>query len=190
MSSEPIRILAIAGSLRANSFNKQALEYCKTVLPANATMDIFDLKGIPLFSEDEEYQPVARVSEFKAAIKAADVIFFAVPEYNNAVSGVLKNAIDVGSRPWGDNSWANKVVATISVSIGNFGGVKAQLSLKPVYTFLRLTPVPGELCISDAGNKFKDGKLVDTATGDRLKAYMVDVVTFARKIKAGEKAIQ
>ena len=88
-----IKILGIAGSLRKSSYNRSALLAAQGLLPADASLDVFDLEGLPLFNQDTEAQPTPKVTEFKTAIRAADAILFAMPEYNYGVPGVLKNAI-------------------------------------------------------------------------------------------------
>ena len=119
--SNPTRILGIAGSLRRNSYNLAALRAAQHLVPDNATLDIIELDGILGFSEDEERQPPAKVVELKKRIREADAILIATPEYNYSIPGVLKNAIDWASRPYGDSSWAGKPVAVMGASVGMFG---------------------------------------------------------------------
>ncbi len=102
--SKPLNILGIAGSLRRQSHNRAALQADKQLVPEGVTLDIVDLNGIPVFNEDEEKNPPPKVVELKQRIRAADAILFATPEYNYSVPGVLKNAIDWASRPYGDRA--------------------------------------------------------------------------------------
>ena len=97
-------ILGIAGSLRRQSYNRAALRAAKQLAPQDATIDIFELDGIPGFNEDDEKNPPAKVVELKKRIRAADAILFVTPEYNYSVPGVLKNAIDWASRPAGKSA--------------------------------------------------------------------------------------
>src|SRR5688572_20270428 len=92
-----VKILGIPGSLRKGSYNRGLIHAAQQLLPQGATMDVFELNGIPPFSEDDEKNVPARVTEFKAAIRRADAILIATPEYNYSIPGVLKNAIDWGS---------------------------------------------------------------------------------------------
>ena len=101
----PIRILGIAGSLRRGSYNRAALRAAAELAPKGATVETFDLDGIPPFNQDEEQNPPAKVTQLKRRIREADAILFVTPEYNWSVSGVLKNAIDWASRPHGDTAW-------------------------------------------------------------------------------------
>ena len=108
----PIRILGIAGSLRRGSYNRAALRAAAELAPKGATVETFDLDGIPPFNQDEEQNPPAKVTQLKRRIREADAILFVTPEYNWSVSGVLKNAIDWASRPHGDTAWNGKPAAT------------------------------------------------------------------------------
>jgi chromate reductase, NAD(P)H dehydrogenase (quinone) len=106
-----VRILGFAGSLREASYNRSLLRAAQELVPKDAKLEIFDLNGLPLFNQDLEHQPTEKVKEFKAKIRAADAILIATPEYNYSIPGVLKNAIDCASRPYGDNAFEHKPVA-------------------------------------------------------------------------------
>ena len=116
-----LKILGIPGSLRQASFNRFALVAAQSLLPAGASLDIFELEGIPVYNQDLDKQPPARVVELKARVRAADAILFATPEYNYSIPGVLKNAIDWASRPYGDSAWQGKPVAVMGASVGILG---------------------------------------------------------------------
>jgi chromate reductase len=108
---KPVRILGIAGSLRRGSYNRAALRAATQLVPEDATLDVFELDGIPAFNQDEEQNPPAQVTEFKRRIREADAILIVTPEYNYSIPGVLKNAIDWASRPYGDSAWSGKPAA-------------------------------------------------------------------------------
>ncbi len=99
-----IKILGFAGSLRKQSYNRLALRAATRLLPPEAQLDTFELDNIPPFNQDDEREPPLTVRAFKAAIEAAAAILIVTPEYNYSVPGVLKNAIDWASRPYGDNA--------------------------------------------------------------------------------------
>ena len=124
--STPVRILGIAGSLRRASYNRAALRAAAQLVPAGVTLDTFELDGIPGFNQDEEHNPPAKVVAFKRRIREADAILIATPEYNYSVPGVLKNAIDWASRPYGDSAWSGKPVAIMGASVGIIGTARAQ----------------------------------------------------------------
>ena len=99
--SKLVRILGIAGSLRRESYNRAALREATKLLPEDAILDIFELDGIPGFNQDEEQNPPVKVVELKRRVRESDAILIVTPEYNYSVPGVLKNAIDWASRPYG-----------------------------------------------------------------------------------------
>ena len=159
----PLTFLGIAGSLRRESYNRAALRAAAKLAPRGVTLDTFDIASIPLFNQDGERSPPQALTEFKRAIRAADAIVLATPEYNYSIPGVLKNAIDCASRPYGDNAWKGKPVAVMGASVGAFGAVRAQLHLRQTFVFLEMHPVnQPEVAIGNAEKAFdKDGELVD-----------------------------
>ena len=140
-----VKILGFAGSLRKASYNRSLLRAAQELVPKDAQLEIFDLEGMPLFNQDLEDQPTVKVQEFKAKIRAADAILIATPEYNYSIPGVLKNAIDCASRPYGDNAFEHKPVAIMGASIGMAGTARAQYHLRQSFVFLTL------LCVESAG---------------------------------------
>jgi chromate reductase, NAD(P)H dehydrogenase (quinone) len=103
--------------------------------PKGITLDIFELDGIPGFNQDDEQNPPAKVVELKRRIRDADAILIVTPEYNYSVPGVLKNAIDWASRPYGDNGWNGKPAAIMGASIGTIGTARAQYHLRQMMVF-------------------------------------------------------
>jgi chromate reductase len=134
--NSPLTILGIAGSLRRESYNRMALRAAQQLAPEDAKIETFDLLGIPPFNQDEEKTPPPVVTEFKRRIRAADAILIATPEYNYSVPGVLKNAIDWASRPYGDSAWNEKPVAVISAANKRAGRSAGSI------------PSAAELCLS------------------------------------------
>ena len=121
-----INILGFAGSLRKGSYNRSLLGAALELVPEGVNIEVFDLDGIPPFNQDLESQPPERIKEFKARIRMADAILIATPEYNYSIPGVLKNAIDCASRPYGDNAFEGKPVAVMGASIGMLGTARAR----------------------------------------------------------------
>ena len=111
---QPVKILGFVGSLRKSSYNKALMRVAVALVPQDATIEVFDLEGIPPFNQDLESQPPQTVKAFKAEIRKADAILIASPEYNYSVPGILKNAIDWASRPYRDNAFEGKPVAIMS----------------------------------------------------------------------------
>jgi chromate reductase len=139
--SQPIQILGIAGSLRRASYNRAALRAAMDLMPQDASLDTFELDGISGFNQDEEQNPPPKVIELKRRIREADAILIVTPEYNYSIPGVLKNAIDWASRPYGDSAWNGKPVAVMGASIGTIGTARAQYHLRQVFVFLNMLPI-------------------------------------------------
>jgi len=178
-------VLGFAGSLRKHSFNKSILAAAAESLPENTTLEIFDLGGIPPFNQDLEKQPPEKVREFKAKIRSADALLIATPEYNYSVPGVLKNAIDWGSRPYGDNAFDDKPVALMGASVGTIGTARAQYHLRQTFVFLNMHPLNSpEVMVTSAHEKVdKDGKVTDPKTREKIKELVERLVVWAGRLK-------
>jgi chromate reductase, NAD(P)H dehydrogenase (quinone) len=183
--SRPIRILGIAGSLRRGSYNKAALRVAQQLVPEDATIEIFDLDGIPGFNQDDELQPPAKVTELKNRVRAADAILFATPEYNYSIPGVLKNAIDWASRPYGNSAWEGKPVAVMGASIGTLGTARAQYHLRQSFVFLNMYPLnQPEVMIANAAERFDvDGNLIDEKAKDLIRQLLRSLVAWTRRLE-------
>jgi chromate reductase, NAD(P)H dehydrogenase (quinone) len=181
------RILGIAGSLRKGSYNRAALRAAAGLVPDGVTLEIFDLEGIPPFNEDEEPHPPARVTELKARIHAADAILFSTPEYNYSIPGVLKNAIDWASRPYGHNAWDDKAVAVMGASVGQHGTSRAQYHLRQVFVFTNMHPLnQPEVMIADASHRFDDrGNLTDEKAKELIRQLLAGLVAWGRRLERG-----
>jgi len=188
--SEPIRILGIAGSLRAQSYNLAALRAAQKLVPAGVTLELFPLGGIPPYNQDEERKPPQKVVDLKARIRNADGILLATPEYNYSIPGVLKNAIDWASRPYGDNAWDGKPVALMSASMGLFGGVRAQYHLRQCFVFLNMYAVlQPEVAIGNASQKFSEqGELTDNAARQLIALLVQNLAAKARAARTPARA--
>jgi chromate reductase, NAD(P)H dehydrogenase (quinone) len=158
MDRRQVKILGIAGSLRKGSYNRAALRAAQRLAPDNATIEVFEMLGdIPPFNQDLENTPPRSVQILKEKIRASDAILFVTPEYNYSVSGVLKNAIDWASRPFGDSAWDNKPAAIMGASIGMTGTARAQYHLRQMFVFLNIhTLNRPEVMIPNAADKFDD----------------------------------
>jgi chromate reductase len=182
---KPIRILGIAGSLRRNSYNRAALRAAQKLVPEDAILDNIELDGIPVFSEDDERTPPAKVVELKKRIREADAILFVTPEYNYSIPGGLKNAIDWASRPYGDNAWNGKPVAVMGASAGRLGTARAQYHLRQVFVFLNVYAVnQPEVMIANAAEQFdKDGNLTNETTKDLIRKLLGNLVQWTRLLQ-------
>jgi chromate reductase, NAD(P)H dehydrogenase (quinone) len=183
--AQTFRLLGIPGSLRRDSYNRATIRAAQGLVPDGTTLDIFDLTGIPLYSQDDEAKLPSRVVELKDRIRRADAIVFATPEYNYSVPGVLKNAIDWGSRPYGDNAWNGKPVAIMSASIGTLGAARAQYHLRQMFVFLNMHPLnQPEVMIANAQQRFDaQGNLTDETTREHIRNQLKILVDWAKRLQ-------
>jgi len=181
-----IAILGFAGSLRKDSYNKVLLRAAKELIPEGAKLEIFDLEGIPPFNQDLEDKMPEKVKEFKAKIKAANAILIATPEHNYSIPGVLKNAIDWASRPFGDNSFEGKPVAVMSASTGILGGARAQYHLRQVLVALNMYAInKPEVIAASAEEKIDEkGNLIDEMTRKKIKQLLESLIKWTRRLEA------
>jgi chromate reductase, NAD(P)H dehydrogenase (quinone) len=181
-----ISILGFAGSLRKGSYNRSLLSAALEMVPNEATLEIFDLDGIPPFNQDLENQPPEKVKEFKAKIRAADAILMATPEYNYSIPGVLKNAIDWGSRPYGHNAFDGKPVGVMGASIGMLGTARAQYHLRQSFVFLNMHPLnQPEVMVPFANEKIdQNGKVTDEKTKKKIGELLESLVAWTEKLKS------
>ncbi|AFM24413.1 NADPH-dependent FMN reductase [Desulfomonile tiedjei] len=183
---EVVKILGFAGSLRKASYNRSLLRAAQELVPIDAELEIFDLDGIPVFNQDLEDHPTETVRLFKAKIKAADAVLIATPEYNYSIPGVLKNAIDCASRPFGDNAFEHKPIAIMGASIGMAGTARAQYHLRQSFVFLSCFALnQPEVMVPYVHEKVdKNGNLTDEKTLNRIKELLESLVTWTRKLRS------
>jgi len=188
--AEPMTILGICGSLRKASYNRGALRAAQKLCPEGAKLEIFELDGIPGFNQDEERNPPPRVAELKQRIRAADAILISTPEYNYSIPGVLKNAIDWASRPYGDNAWDGKPVALMSAALSMGGGVRAQYHLRQSFVFLNMEAVlQPEVAIGNAPKSFDEqGNLTDETSKKLIGQLLQKLAQKARGAKVPVRA--
>ena len=195
---EKIKILGISGSLRQGSFNTSALRAIAGFVTASgkaaetagaagveAEMEIYVPSDIPPFNGDFEQDMPAPIRDFKAKIRAADALIFSSPEYNYSISGVMKNALDCASRPYGDNPFAAKPGAILGVSNGRFGTARAYYDLYKVVSGLNIFAMNyPQILITNGGEKFDaSGNLVDQETAEKLKAFTLALIEWTKKLK-------
>ena len=190
--TKPVNILGIAGSLRRQSYNRAALRAATQLVPEGSIIQIFEIDGIPGFNEDDEQNPPAKVVELKRRIREADAILFVTPEYNYSIPGVLKNAIDWASRPYGDSTWNGKPAAIMGASVGAIGTARAQYHLRQMMVFLNMFPVnQPEVMIGNASKRFdSEGNLTDEPTKDFIRQLLQNLVEWTRRLGQSEQTKQ
>ena len=130
------RIAVVVGSLRRESFNRQLANALEKMVPAELSFQYLRIDDLPLYNQDDDGNPDATVKRLKSEVSAAQGLLFVTPEYNRSMPGVLKNAIDHASRPYGQNAWAGKPGGVIGASIGGTGTAMAQQHLRNVLAYL------------------------------------------------------
>lgn len=178
-------IAVIVGSLRKGSFSRHTAQALAKLAPANLQLNIVEIGQLGFYNQDDDANPPQAWVQFRDRVKRADGVLFVTPEYNRSVPGVLKNAIDVGSRPYGQSAWSGKPGAVITVSPGAIGGFGANHHLRQMLVFLDVpTMQQPEAYLGGVGKWFDEsGALTDKPAGEFLgkigSAYAAWVARFA-----------
>lgn len=176
-------IAVIVGSLRKDSYNAHLAKALVQLAPEDFAFVFPDIGALPLYNQDDDANQAPAVRQLKKTAEASQGLLFVTPEYNRSIPGVLKNAIDHASRPWGQNSWAGKPAGVIGITIGTLGTAIAQQHLRAVLTQLD-APVlcqPEGYCIFKEGFFGADGALDE---GDRkfLQRWMDAFAAWVRRL--------
>jgi len=167
-------IAVIVGSLRKESFSRKAAKALIPLAPPSLRLEFVEIGGLPMYNQDLEDSPPVTWTEFRERVRKFDGVLFITPEYNRSVPGVLKNAIDVGSRPREKSVWRGKPAAIISVSTGVYGAFGANHHLRQSLVFLDMPAMQQpEAYIGGAAKLFDDnGNLTDEHTRDSLRKFI------------------
>ena len=184
--SEPRNVAVIVGSLRKESFNRKMALALAELVPPTLKLEIVEIRNLPLYNQDDDANPPPNSAAFKARIQKADAVLFVTPEYNRSVPGVLKNAIDIASRPYGKSAWDRKPGAVISVSPGAIGGFGANHALRQSLVFLNVPALQQpEAYIGNAATLFDPaGKLINDATREFLQKFGQAYAAWVERILA------
>jgi chromate reductase len=170
--SQPRTVAVVVGSLRKDSVSRKVAKALAALAPKTLKFQFVEIGQLPHFDQDLESDPPAEWVAFRNQISATDAVLFVTPEYNRSVPGVLKNALDVGSRPYGSSVWNGKPGAVISVSPGAIGGFGANHHLRQSLVFLNVPLLSQEAYVGNAFALFDDnGELVNESTAEFLRAY-------------------
>lgn len=165
----PIRLAILVGSIRKQSYNRQFAEALVRLLPAGVEAHFVRIDDLPLYNQGSDAEtPAPPVARLRQEIEAADGVLFVTAEYNRSIPGVLKNAIDQASRPWGQSKWAGKPAAMAGVSIGAIGTAIAQSHLRSVLGFLAM-PQLGQ---PEMYLTWKEGLVVDGEIGSASREHV------------------
>jgi len=167
-------VAVLVGSLRKESFSRKVAKALIAMAEPPLKLEIVEIGQLPLYNADYESDPPQVVRDFKQKIESFDAVLFVTPEYNRGVPGVLKNAIDVGSRPYGKSAWSRKPAGVVSVSPGAIGGFGANHHLRQSLVFLDMPAMPQpEAYIGGAAKLFDDnGTLINDQTREFLQKYL------------------
>jgi chromate reductase len=177
------RVAVFVGSLRKDSFNRKLARAVEKLAPADFEFAHIRIDNLPLYNQDFDADYPAEPARLKKDVEAADALLFVTPEYNRAIPGVLKNAIDIASRPWGTNSFAGKPAAVIGTSIGSTGTAMAQQHLRNVLAYLDVpTLAQPEVFIHFKEDLIADdGSIANDSTRKFLQGFVDDYVAWIRR---------
>lgn len=178
-------VAVLVGSLRKGSFNRQLAQALQSLAPAELKLEIVEIGHLAFYNEDEAAQPPAGYADFRATIKAADALLFVSPEYNRSIPAVLKNALDVGSRPYGQNAFDGKPAAVMTLTPGALGGFGAHHHLRQVLVALNVATLAGpEVYLGGAADMFKpDGSIAKPDTEAFLRKVMTTFLGWVQRQK-------
>jgi len=167
-------IAVIVGSLRKESFSRKIAKALIELAPESLTLEILEIGELQMYNQDLEEVPPASWTEFRSRLKGFDGVLFVTPEYNRSVPAVMKNAIDIGSRPYGKNSWDGKPGGVVSVSPGALSGFGANHHLRQSLVFVNVPAMQQpEAYIGNAAKVFDNsGKLTDESTREHLQKFI------------------
>jgi chromate reductase len=182
--SQPRTVAVVVGSLRKDSVSRKVARALEALTPDLKFIEM-EIGNLPHFDQDLEATPPAEWVAFRNQVKATDAVLFVTPEYNRGLPGVLKNAIDVGSRPYGSSVWNGKPGAVISASPGAVGGFGAFHQLRQSLVFLNVPALNIEAYIGGAFALFDDnGELINESTTEFLRSYGQAFKAWIEKILA------
>ncbi|MGH6799910.1 MAG: NADPH-dependent FMN reductase [Methylocella sp.] len=165
-------VAVFVGSLRKESINRKLAKALAELAPSSMKLEIVEIGQLPLYNQDFDENPPLAYTQIRTRVTAADAVLFVTPEYNRSVPGVLKNALDVASRPYGQSAWNGKPGAVISASPGPTGGFGANHHLRQSLVFLNVPAMPHEAYIGGADKLFDaSGKLANDRTRNFLQHF-------------------
>src|SRR3954468_15731435 len=172
--AETRNVATLVGSLRHGSLNRMAARAIAALAPSGLAFDELEIGDLPLYNEDLEKAPPAQWTRFRERMRAAEAVLFVTPEYNRSVPGLLKNAIDVGSRPYGKSVWGGKPAAVISVSPGALAAFGANHHLRQSFVFLDMPVLQQpEAYIGNAAKLFDEqGRMTSDDTREFVRKFV------------------
>ena len=177
-------VAVIIGSLRKGSINRQVANALAELAPASLKLNIIEIGHLPIYNQDVDENPPAAWTAFRERIKAADAVLLVTPEHNRSIPAALKNALDVGSRPYGKNAWSGKPGAVVSATPGAMGGFGANHHLRQSLVFLNVPAMAQPEAYIGGADKLFDanGKLINDGTRKFLQSFLQAFATWVATI--------
>jgi chromate reductase, NAD(P)H dehydrogenase (quinone) len=176
------KVAVIVGSLRKESFTRKVAKTIMLLAPPTLDMEIVEIGQLALYNQDDDDNPPPTYTEFREKIKQFDGVLFCTPEYNRSVPAALKNAIDVGSRPYGHSAWSGKPCAIVSVSPGALAGFGANHHLRQSLVFLNMPAMQQpEAYVGNIGKQFEGDQLTNDATKAFLQTFVDAFATWVER---------
>jgi chromate reductase len=178
------KVAVLVGSLRKESFNRKMAKALAELAPESLALEIVEIGDLPHYHQDDDADPPAAYRTFRERIEAADAVLFVTPEYNRSVPAALKNAVDVGSRPYGQSVWDGKPGDVVSVSPGTYGGFGANHHLRQSLVFLNVPVMQQpEAYVAGAGALFDaEGHLTNERTREQMQRFMIAFAAWVEKL--------
>ena len=182
-------IVVLVGSLRKDSLNRKTASALAELAPASIKLEQVAIGQLQMYNQDLDEAPPAEWTAFRERVKKADGVLFVTPEYNRSVPAALKNAIDIGSRPYGQSAWQGKPGGVVTVSPGAIGGFGANHHLRQMLVFLDVHPLQQpEAYLGNAGKWFgEDGKLQDESARKFLQTYINAYAAWVERLASSMK---
>jgi chromate reductase len=177
------RVALVVGSLRKESFNARLATAIQSLAPGELAFERLQIHDLPLYNQDDDASPAPAVKRIKAQIAASQALLFVTPEYNRSIPGVLKNALDHASRPYGQNAWAGKPAGVMGISVGSIGTAVAQQHLRTILAYLDVPTLGQPEVFLQATDGFFDDKggFANDSTRKFLQDWMKRYVAWIRK---------
>ncbi len=184
--TESIDVVGIVGSLRRQSFSHRLALALASVAPGGLSIDLVPIGGLALYNQDDDAEPPTPWREFRERVRRADAVLFVTPEYNRSIPGALKNAIDVGSRPYGQSAWSGKPCAVVSCSPGSQGAFGANHHLRQCLVFLNMPVMQQPEAYIGGVDKLVDeqGKFTNPSTGEFCRGVMSSFERWIRAVRS------
>ena len=179
------QVAVVVGSLRKESFNRRLARAVTKLAPGDFEFEYLEIGDLPLYNQDDDANPHPNVRRLKKEINAAQALLFVTPEYNRSMPGVLKNAIDHASRPYGHNAWAGKPAGVIGASVGISGTGMAQQHLRNTLAYLDMPTLGQPEVLIQVKEDFFDqaGDIANLAMREFLQGWMHRYVLWVKRIR-------